>query len=171
MTQEQFSTLVKGMKAVYSDPKFIADKYAADIWFQMLNDLPYEVASTAVQRHILTSTFPPTVADIRNGAVMLTTPQGMNAEEAWACAKKAIRNGIYHAEEEFEQLPEAVQKAIGSPNSLRELAMMDSDELNTVEKSHFIRTYNTELGRMKENAMLTDKVKALINTTLERLPE
>lgn len=155
---------------MYPDPKFMADKYATDIWFQMLNDLPYEVASAAAQRHILTSNFPPTVADIRNGAVMLTTPQGMNAEEAWSMAKLAIRNGIYHAEEEFEELPEAVQRAIGSPDNLRNMAMMDSEDLNTVEKSHFIRTYNAELSKNRENALLPDRMKELISKTLERLP-
>lgn len=155
---------------MYPDPKFIADKYAADIWFQMLNDLPYEVASAAIQKHILTSSYPPTVADIRKSAVTLTTPQEQNAEEAWARAKLAIRNGIYHAEEEFEELPETVQRAIGSPGNLREMAMMDSDELNTVEKSHFIRTYNTELTKNRENALMPERMKALIEKTLERLP-
>ena len=170
MTQEQFSTLVKGMKAMYPDPKFIADKYAADLWYQMLSDLPYEIANAAVQKHILTSSFPPTVADIRKAATALTTPQEQNAEEAWSRAKLAIRNGIYHAEEEFAELPEAVQRAIGSPDNLRNMAMMDSEDLNTVEKSHFIRTYNVELTKSRENALMPERMKALIEKTLERLP-
>ena len=48
MDREQFSILVKAMKAVYSDPKFIADKDAFDVWYELLKDLPYMVCQTAI---------------------------------------------------------------------------------------------------------------------------
>ena len=158
------------MKTFFTDPKFIPDTTAMEMWYGFLQDLPYDVANAAVQKHIITKDIAPSVASIRKAATELTTPQEQNAEEAWARAKLAIRNGIYHAEEEFEELPETVQRAIGSPENLREMAMMDSDELNTVEKSHFIRTYNTELTKIRENALMPERMKALIEKTLERLP-
>ena len=34
MELNQFATLVKAMKAVYSDPKFIADKDAIMVWYE-----------------------------------------------------------------------------------------------------------------------------------------
>ena len=38
MRKEEFKILVKAMKAVYADPKFIPDQYAYDVWFAMLED-------------------------------------------------------------------------------------------------------------------------------------
>ena len=44
MERDEFKILVKAMKAVYADPKFIADKDAFNVWFTLLNDISYEQA-------------------------------------------------------------------------------------------------------------------------------
>jgi hypothetical protein len=66
MEREEFKILVKGMKAVYAQPTFIPDQDAFNIWFGMLQDIPYDVATNAVQKYMMTKTFPPTIADIRS---------------------------------------------------------------------------------------------------------
>lgn len=156
MRKEEFKILVKAMKAVYADPKFIPDQYAYDVWFAMLEDLSYEAAHSALVKFMMTSKFPPTIADIRERATELVHPdlQEMSELEAWSLTRKAISNSIYHAEEEFEKLPEACKIAIGNPETLREWATMDSDTIGSVEQSHFIRNYRTAVERMKLDAKL-----------------
>lgn len=65
MEREQFKVLVKAMKAVYAQPTFIPDQDAFNVWFALLGDLPYKQAELAVQKHMATEKFPPTIADIR----------------------------------------------------------------------------------------------------------
>ena len=69
MEREQFKVLVKAMKAVYAQPTFIPDQDAFTVWFALLRDLPYKQAELAVQKHMATEKFPPTIADIREKAV------------------------------------------------------------------------------------------------------
>ena len=45
MEREEFKILVKAMKAVYAQPTFIPDKDAFDVWYGLLQDLPYEQAN------------------------------------------------------------------------------------------------------------------------------
>ena len=67
MEREEFKTIVKGLKAVYAQPAFIPDADAFDVWYGMLRDLPYRQASLAVQQHMASSPYPPTISDIRRG--------------------------------------------------------------------------------------------------------
>lgn len=165
MTRAEFSNIVKGMKAIYTDPKFIPDGTAMEVWYALFKGDDYQLVQTAVQRHMLTVKFPPTPAEIREQMVQLTTPKALNEEEAWQLVIKAVRNSNYNADEEFAKLPESVQRAVASPTNLRELAMMPTETVNSVEKSHFFRVYRTETERAKETAKLPESIRTLIAET------
>lgn len=123
MEREQFKVLVKAMKAVYAQPTFIPDQDAFNVWFALLGDLPYKQAELAVQKHMATEKFPPTIADIREKAEQITSVKEteMSELEAWAIVRKAIGRSNYYAEEEFEKLPEACKMAVGNPKFTRKL--------------------------------------------------
>ena len=146
MEREQFKVLVKAMKAVYAQPTFIPDQDAFNVWFALLGDLPYKQAELAVQKHMATEKFPPTIADIREKAEQITSVKEteMSELEAWAIVRKAIGRSNYYAEEEFEKLPEACKMAVGNPSNLREWAMMDSDQVGTVEQAFL--AYSDDIG-------------------------
>ena len=123
MTREEFKTLVKGMKAVYAQPTFIPDQDAFNVWFELLKDIPYQQVNVAIQKYMLTEKFPPTIADIREKATQIveSVDSSMSELEAWSLVRKAVRNSGYHSVEEFEKLPEACQRAVGSAANLKEL--------------------------------------------------
>lgn len=164
MEREEFKILVKAMKAVYAQPTFIPDKDAFDVWYGLLQDLPYEQANLAIQKYMTSERFPPTIADIRTKATEIIAPaeESMSELQAWALVQKAIRNSAYHAEEEFAKLPEACQRAVGTAVNLKEWALMDSDQVATIEQSHFVRNYRASVQRMKEEARLPENVRMLI---------
>ena len=165
MTREEFSLIVKGLKAIYADPKYIADQFAFDTWYSLLKDIPYQVASMAVQSYLQTEKFPPTPADIRKYATQITETKedSMSELEAWSLVRKAISNGNYGAEREFEKLPPVIQDAIGSPAWIREMASVDLDELETVGQSHFVRNYRISADRHKSNRQLNEGLRTAIS--------
>ena len=163
--REQFKILVKAMKAVYTKPEFIPDQDAFNVWYMMLRDLSYEILTNAVQKHMMTSPFPPTIADLRSSAAQFT-PEGSATEltelEAWEMVRRAISNSNYNSDKEYEKLPALVQKAVGNPANLREWAMMDIDTVNSVEQSHFIRAYRSVISREKDLQKLSPVMRQLI---------
>lgn len=167
MEREEFKTLVKGMKAVYSQATFIPDQNAFNVWYELLKDLPYKQVSVAIQKYMVTERFPPTIADLREKASEIIEQQmdRMGELEAWAHVRKAIGNSLYHAEEEFERLPEACRIAVGNPSNLREWALMDSEEIETVEQSHFIRNYRTAIKRISDDR----KIPAFVMETMAEI--
>lgn len=169
MTQKEFSTLAGAMRASYSVQNFLSTREAVSVWYEMLKDLPYDLANKAVLSHIATSKFAPTIAEIREIAASMVRPEPPTALDAWSIVYRAICNSTYHAEEEFAKLPEICQKVLGNPASLREMATMDAGTVKSVEQSHFIKSYNTMVEREKEAAVLPESIRALIGKTEERM--
>lgn len=162
MERNEFSVLVKAMKAVYSDPKFIADKDAFDVWYELLKDIPYAICQTAIHKYMVTNRFPPTIADIRQNATAIVEPETMSEGEAWSLVYKAICNSAYHAKEEFDKLPKECQKAVGNPTILREWAGLEITEVNTVIQSNFMRSYKVEVKRSQEYKQLPQSTREIV---------
>lgn len=166
MNLADFGILVKAIKAVYADPKLIADDDARDVWYEMLKDLPYEQVSRALKRHMQSNRFPPTIADLRmqpeEGEAVYPT-----ATEAWAIVYKAICNSSYHADEEYAKLPPLLQRAVGHPGNLKEWSLMDIDTVQSVEQSHFIRAYNAALETARQEAKISPGLRARLGTSCQ----
>ena len=170
MTDYEIGRLVYAIRGTY--PKYYANMGAEDLkglsmaWALVLGEYDFSIASRAVQLYLTndTSGFPPSPGQIVDAIHKIINPRiaEMTATEAWALVRKAIRNGYYGAEEEFEKLPTACQRAIGSPSNLRELAQLDIDQVETVEQSHFIKAYNTQVTRERETAKMPSDIRALV---------
>jgi len=84
----------------------------AVLWEKMLSDMPYDVAENALIRVLATAKFFPTVAEIREAAVINTQPQILTAGEAYEKVLKAIRNfGSYKEAEALASLDPLTCKA------------------------------------------------------------
>ena len=165
MTEREFSTIVAGLKAIYSDPKYIEGKFAMETWYNLLKDLDYEIASMATQSYMQTEKFPPTPADIRRYASQITSPitDDIGEVEAWGKVSKAICNSLYHSEEEFARLPKLIQQTLGNHIRLRELAELEPSQLQTVEASNFMRSYRAKLEAHKREMQLNDSLRLSIS--------
>lgn len=86
----------------------------------------------------------------------------LNEMAAWEMVQKAIRNSGYHAEEEFEKLPEIVQKSVVSPSQLKEWALTENLNVEVVS-SNFMRTYRVERARENERIKLSPDVLNMIS--------
>ena len=110
-----------------------------------------------------TNRFPPTIADLREISTEISTPEMMNEGDAWALVYRAICNSGYHAREEFEKLPVECQRAIGNPAILKEWALLNISEVNTVIQSNFMRSYKVECRRSQERNQLPESTRNFIS--------
>ena len=150
MNRKEFLELTTTINLAYRNARPIEDMAMAEVWYQGLKDLDFEKAKEATLKIIMTSHFPPEISDIRKAVTDLSVTPDMTSTEAWGLVYKAIKNSGYHATEEYAKLPEICQRAIGSPDQLREMAMMEISTVNSVCMSHFIRNYDVEAKRRRE---------------------
>ena len=141
MEPKEWYEIAVYLKSAYGE-KFNLDKSGLKVWLDNLSDLPTAEVKHAVRAVIMTSPFPPTIADIRKKVAEGKVSSLPVAEEAWGKVRKALQNSLYNSKEQFERLDDISKSIIGSPGALAVYASMNSDEVETVIKSHFIKSYN-----------------------------
>ncbi len=157
--------IIASMLAAYSNYRPTDVDYAAKTWEDMLEEYTYEQVSMGLKIYIKTdkSGFPPAPGQVIDKIHSITQPEQLNEMEAWALVAKALRNGGYHALEEYEKLPPTVQKAVGTHEQLRNWAL---DEYFNEEnaKKNFIFAYRTEVKREQELDKMPRDVRRLIES-------
>ena len=142
MTISEFSKIVAALKTVYTSPGFIPNEPTLDMWYRLVgknND--YQTMSVAAQMYMTTGKFPPTPADILECASKLKAESSyLSEQEAWATVAKACTNGEwieggYSYQKNFDRLPKILQKAVGTPETLRNWSQVDMATMQTVARS------------------------------------
>lgn len=152
MTREEAKEIIMVIVSTYPNWKPADMSFTVDAWASALEAFTYQQISTALKAFIVsdTSGFAPAPGQIIGLLDRVTNNQELNEMEAWLLVSKALRNGYYGAEQEFERLPPIVQKAVGSPSQLRNWSQTDSDSVENVIQSNFMRTYRQELTKNRE---------------------
>lgn len=134
-------------------PNFTVDEVKHALWSEMLADIDYPTANMAVKRHIATCRFAPTIAEIREQAVIVAGCEEITAAEAWGELMQAVRrHGYYHESEGLASL---------SPETRRVAEMITWREINLNEnldvlRGQFLRMYQTVHERAKREAQLPE---------------
>lgn len=166
MTEKEFSILVKGMKAIYASPTFIPDAYAFKVWFSLLEDLDYKDASAAIQKHMQTSSYPPTVADIRKQIVDIKSPDLKTDEQYFLEIKEAVQKSTYYSKEAFEGLSDVAKAVVRDASNLKTWALEDERTFNEVQKSYILKAISMQRKNARELQSVSPKLQQLIMTAL-----
>ena len=160
MEREQFKVLVKGMKAVYAQPTFIPDQDAFNMWYALIGDLPYDVCAVAIKKFMLTSKFPPTVAEIRELASGIVNGDPMTWGESWERALNAVRKyGSYNKMEALDSLDPLTRKCVESIGYM-ELCMSENI---MVERAHFQKVFEVFAKRAETEKKMPTALLQEIN--------
>ena len=113
MTKDEFRVLAKGLKAVYTQPNFLPDAEAIQIWYELLKDLDYATANIAIQKHMVSSKYPPTIADIREQATEVSYGKAPLWSDGWEQVLRAMRlYGAYRLQEALDSMDDITRKAV-----------------------------------------------------------
>lgn len=175
MNRDETLKVMGVLKAAY--PRYYANQSKEDIlsavnlWNVMLNEYDYAIVTKAVRALIATVKFPPSVAEVIESIQKITMPRQLEPLEAWGLVKRAIKNSLYNAEDEFLKLPEEIQMTIGSPEQLRAWAKDEENAADTVISSNFQRSYQAKIKSIREYAAMPQDVRKLIDRLADAMPK
>ncbi len=117
--------------------------------------------------------FAPTIGQLRAKMEFLkqtaTNGEELTEQKAWALVSKACRNGYYGYRTEFEKLPPAVQKTVGTPEQIQAWSLMDSETLESVVASNFMRSFRVVQSREKELNSLPPAIKDFLSGVADNM--
>lgn len=171
MTRDETKKIIMVISASYPNFKPPDIRMTVDTWQMMLDEYSYTQVSMAVKAYIAsdTSGFAPSIGQVIGLMNKIEKPEELNEMEAWALVSRAIRNGYYGAEKEFEKLPPLVQKAVGTPGQLRNWSQTDMESIENVVQSNFMRTYRTVVKSSQEIARMPENIRNLIEQTGQKM--
>lgn len=135
------------------------------LWSAMFADDDARLVGAAVKALLASGNlkFAPTIGDVKEAMRRLVGGDDATELEAWSKIKRAVRNGIYCAQEEFARLSPELQRLVGSPEQLRSWAMLDESELDTVVASNVQRSFRAAQAQMIERQKLPANVAAVVS--------
>ena len=144
MTEKETGKILAVIAEFY--PHFKTERniqVTAKVWHRIFEQTPYELVDQALTSYIATDTkgFPPVPGALNERIGQMRDLEGMNENEAWSLVFKALCRGIYNSREEFDKLPEDIQRIVGHPRQLHEWAMLDTHEVSTVIAAGFKRAW------------------------------
>lgn len=176
MNRTETLQILSVLKAAYPDFYRNMDRRDAEavvnLWADMFTDDKIEIVAAAVKALIASDEKqyrPPHIGAVKGYIRKLTKPDEMTEAEAWGLVRKATGNSIYDSRKEFDKLPPILQRLVGSPNQLREWAMMDSDEFQTVVASNFQRSYRAKSAAEREYQAIPADVRAIAESLSGKL--
>lgn len=180
MTRSEAIMIFNILKAAYPNAYKGMTKDDANnvinLWCDMFDDQDDQYIGLAVKAFITSDTkgFPPTIGQLKNMIFKLKNPDEMTEQEAWNLVMKALGNSLYNAEEEFQKLPQVIQRILGNYKTLKEWAMIDRETLSTVTASNFMRSYKARAKNEREYLALPQSVRDVAkqlgaNMSIDRL--
>jgi hypothetical protein len=169
MTNEQFVKYTVMIKAYFPSSNAFNNPMAMNLWFEMLQEIDFDLACVALKRHVATAKFPPTVNDILT-AVADNKPSGMQtAAEAWNSVLEAIRKyGQYDIVNALASLQEPTKSIMR--NQFREVCQSENI---MADRAHFMKMYDTYAKRDQTERLLPEtlknEVKSLTDTLAQKM--
>lgn len=166
MNKNEFSLLVSAIRTFYPAANILPNEQAMMLWYEMLKDLDYQTSEAAVKKWVATNKWPPTIADIREGASSVQSKGIKDWGEAWSDVKRAISEyGSYEAIKALDSLDELTRSAV-KRIGFYDLCMSENQ---AADRANFRMIYEELAKREKEDRQLPDNVRLLISSIQERL--
>lgn len=177
MTREECKQLIMVIEATFPSSSNISPQEKLNAWFYILEEYDYQQMLMALKIFINSgsSAFAPSVSQL---IAMSRKPSELTEKlsepkydevTVWREVRQAIKNGIYHAEEEFKKLSPIAQRMVGDSQQLHEWAQVESEVIDSVIQSNFKARFKdfqiaeaTKAKRNREIAQMPREVQALI---------
>lgn len=175
MTPGEAGKLLAVLDQLYPNTKKATNPTAqARSWALVLCDWSYRQMEAALVAFVANDKrgFPPAPGQLIETAKNLQTKgDDMTEQEAWALVQRALSNGMYGYQEEWDKLPAQVQACIGGAHQLHEWALADSSAVNTVVASNFMRSFRQKKESRDKYGRVPQYIQQISQTLFPALDE
>lgn len=161
MEKKEFAVFASALKTYYPKENLLPNNQAMELWYQQLADIPYQVATVTLNKWVATNKWSPTIADIREMALSVTSPEEPDWGEGWREVELAIRKfGMYRIDEAMQSFSPITKKCV-ERLGFRNLCLSEN---GMADRANFRMVYEQLVQRKKADAQIPAKLSILIGT-------
>ena len=165
MEKREFATFAAALRTYYPREQLLPNDQAMELWFRQLQDLPYIVVETALNKWVATQKWSPSIAEIRGMAVSVTQGEKMQWSDGWEKLQAAIRYHGYYGEAEamasFDEVTRQTVKRLG----FKELCMSEN---MMQDRANFRMVFEQIAEQKQEKDMLPYSLNQMIEDIQKR---
>lgn len=171
MTRDEVKKLLVIMASTFPNYRLENIEHTISTWQMLLEDYSANDVFLAFKSYCKNSNsgFAPSVPQLIGQLEKPKDLAEMDEAAAWDLVRKAIMRSTYHSHEEFEHLPPAIKRAVGSANMLYCWAT-DENYSDSVVSSQFKRSYRQICQRKKDYERLPKELQERVNQFIEKSP-
>lgn len=172
MTQQEFSTFAMAIRTYYPRENILPNKQSMELWYEQVQDLPYDIANLALKEWVLSNKWSPAICDIREYATRLLKGEAPDWGAEWEKVRRIAR------EEYSEYAPDKAQEALDTLDDvtrqvalrigIRTIAMSENIE---VERANFRMMYEPLAQRRKHSENMPDTIRQAIEQAMPKREE
>ncbi|SCG82697.1 hypothetical protein DW1_1124 [Proteiniborus sp. DW1] len=165
MTKPEVIKLLAMLAAAYPNMKEV-NEVQINLWYDCLKDIDTKVALAAIKKHILESTFPPSIAEIRKQVMEVATPanEKLDGASGWGEVIKAIKEYGYYREKEALESMTPVTRKVVKYMGWQEICHSEKPD---VVRGQFLKMYETVAEREKQDRLLPETFREEIKQISE----
>lgn len=136
-------------------------------WQMAFSEDDADTVVAALMAFVNTDTkgFPPVPGQLKALMHKADDESALSETAAWAMVYRALQNSAYGWREEYAKLPAVVQDVLGDARTLRDWAMADESEVQTVIASNFQRSFRARAQYRAEVARMPESVRSRLGLT------
>lgn len=162
MNKTEFAKIAMALQTFYPRENLFKTDKETELWFEMLEDIPYDVAQLGIKKWVTTNKWSPSIAEIRKEAAEIIHGAPKSWEQAWQEVIASI--GAYgsrrtaEAMETFDDVTREAVKRMG----YRNICMSENP---VSERANFREIYKElserDLVTKATPIMITDQIKLI----------
>jgi hypothetical protein len=165
MLREETNQLMKILSVTYPNTyKDFTDAQKVEtmqVYFDFFGEYPTPVVVQSLRNYIKKNQYPPTIAGLQEQIELLLNKGDTNIE-LWNAILKAASSCLWNLQEQYNKLPKPCQIWLRDAEGLKNLAMIDTETLNTVTRGQFLKTIGEISEREEAQDALPEPVRNAI---------
>lgn len=130
-----------------------------ELWQKSFADIPFDLVEVAIQKLMLESPYPPTIADVAKRIADIKNPSILTDAEAWEEVTRAMRKwGIYNQDNAIDSMSEITRRAVKSIG-FYDICVSENPD---IIRAQFRMAYNSLVERKKEDDLIPERLKQQI---------
>ena len=159
MDKREFGLFASALRTYYPKESILPNQQAMELWYNQLKDIPYIVAEAALNAHVSTNKWSPSIAEIREMTTSVQHGEIPDWGDGWEQVIMSIRRyGSYREQEALESMDDITRQCV-ERLGFRNICMSENI---AADRANFRMIYESIKERRQKENQLSLPLKEVI---------